>query len=78
MSGKKKKTGKMTAAKEARNTKEQVNEALNAESGKAQQGKEKETNLKAEIISWVEVIAIAVALALFINSFIIINKITIS
>ena len=73
MSGKKKKTGKMTAAKEARNTKEQVNEALNAESGEAQQGKEKETNLKAEIISWVEVIAIAVALALFINSFIIIN-----
>ena len=73
MSGKKKKTGKMTTAKEARNTKEQAGAALNAESGKAQQGEEKEFNLKAEIISWVEVIAIAVALALFINNFIIIN-----
>ncbi len=33
----------------------------------------KETSLKAEILSWVEVIVIAVVLALFIDNFIIIN-----
>ena len=36
-------------------------------------GESKETNLKAEIISWVEVIAVAVILALIIDGFIIIN-----
>ncbi len=44
--------------------------------GTQQQGDQqpkKETSLKAEILSWVEVIVIAVALALFIDNFIIIN-----
>ncbi len=34
---------------------------------------EKETSIKAEILSWVEVIVVAVVLALFIDNFIIIN-----
>ena len=38
-----------------------------------QQDEQKETSLKAEILSWVEVIVIAVVLALFIDNFIIIN-----
>ena len=36
-------------------------------------GAAKETSLKAEILSWVEVIVVAVALALFIDNVIIIN-----
>lgn len=72
MSGKRKKTGK-AAAKEARNTSGQDSTAQKTESGSAEQGKEKKAVLKAEIISWVEVIAIAIALALIINNFIIIN-----
>ena len=73
MSDKKKKTGKTTASKETRATKGPDSAAQNTKSGEKQQGKEKETNLRAEIISWVEVIAIAIALALIINNFIIIN-----
>ncbi len=36
-------------------------------------GKEKETTLKSEILSWIEVIVVAVVLALFIDNVIIIN-----
>ena len=45
----------------------------NAGNQNKQQDEQKETSLKAEILSWVEVIVIAVVLALFIDNFIIIN-----
>lgn len=45
----------------------------NAGNQNKHQDEQKETSLKAEILSWVEVIVIAVVLALFIDNFIIIN-----
>lgn len=45
----------------------------NAGNQNKQQDEQKETSLKTEILSWVEVIVIAVVLALFIDNFIIIN-----
>ena len=45
----------------------------NAQQQNTQPGKKEETSVKAEIISWIEVIAVAVLLALFIDNFIIIN-----
>lgn len=45
----------------------------NAGNQNKQQDEQKETSLKAGILSWVEVIVIAVVLALFIDNFIIIN-----
>lgn len=45
----------------------------NAGNQNKQKDEQKETSLKAEILSWVEVIVIAVVLALFIDNFIIIN-----
>lgn len=51
-------SGKKGKAKEPKNT---------------PQEKKEETSLKAEILSWVEVIVVAVVLALFIDNFIIIN-----
>ena len=45
----------------------------NAQHQNTQPGKKEETSVKAEIISWIEVIAVAVLLALFIDNFIIIN-----
>lgn len=47
------------------------NSQQNTQPGKTAESKE--TNLKSEIISWVEVIAVAVILALLIDGFIIIN-----
>lgn len=51
----------------------QQNSQPNNQESKDNQESKKEFNLKAEILSWVEVIAIAVILALFIDNFIIIN-----
>ena len=45
----------------------------NVQQQNTQPGKKEETSVKAEIISWIEVIAVAVLLALFIDNFIIIN-----
>lgn len=73
MAEKKKRSGKGLSEGATRNAKSQGSGAHESGSTIAQQGKEKKTGLKAEILSWVEVIVIAVALALIINNFIIIN-----
>ncbi len=50
-----------------------MNDNIQDNSNSEEKGKKKETNIKAEIISWIEVIVIAVVLALFIDNVIIIN-----